>query len=983
MTRPARLVATLALAAALGAPSAAQTPPDPRPVLRVRQAERPVALASLDVRVVIHGLHAETTQTLTFHNPNDRVLEGELEFPLPDGATVNGYAIDVDGQLADAVVVAKQKARVALETEIRRGADPGLAEQVRGNLFRTRVYPIPARGQRTVRLSWVSELTTRGEEAAYHLPLPWDRPIGEAAMRVEVVRSPVAPEISGGFGNLAPKQWSDRWVAEARFQGVAPVRDLLVRLPRIPALVVQVEPGAGDEAFFAVTDLVPERPAAAPAPRRVAVAWDASGSREDEAIEREIAFLSRLLDAWPAAAVDLVVFRDRAEPPVAFAAGSGRSKLVEALRRAPRDGGTSLASLSFARGALPRAEDALWLLFSDGIGTVGEALPAPGDVPVWAATGATVADRAFLRHVAGGTGGQLVDLVALDPLAAVAAVASPRVRLVKASGSEKAVADLQLVPRADPSRVTVTGRLLAPEVMVTLAFGDGTRVVEQRSVAVRRADAARAGDGPGPVATAWAQGRAEALGLFPDRNAAELLSLGRRFGLVSAGTSLLVLETLEQHIEHGVEPSPARRGLRERYLAAVTSRDEKRGRTEQEQIERVAGLWAARVAWWEKEHDVPPGWQWSEPAMKGDAWGSAPGLPAEPSRSEEAATMTESAPRMSVRREVAAGMISLAKTSAGGVDAAVVVKPWDPETPWLVALRKAKPAAVYETYLAQRKASASPAFFLDCAGFFLKRGDRGLGLRILSNLAELRIDDPGLLRVFAWRLEEAGEIEAAVAILEKVLRLRPEDGQSRRDLALALGDLGEARGSPGDVARAIGLLWDVVRTPGQRTPEIEIVALMELNRLASRAERRGWSDVAKAKQVDARLRRPLDLDLRVSLSWDADMTDVDLHVYEPTREHAFYGHPSTAIGGLVSRDVTTGYGPEEYVLRRAVPGPYSVKAHYYGSSQQTLVGPATVTATVFTNWGRPDEKRQVLTLRLDKPRGEEQVGVVTVGSAGR
>jgi len=318
-----------------------------------------------------------------------------------------------------------------------------------------------------------------------------------------------------------------------------------------------------------------------------------------------------------------------------------------------------------------------------------------------------------------------------------------------------------------------------------------------------------------------------------------------------------------------------------------------------------------------------------------------------------------------------------------GVEAQIVIKPWDPKTPWLEALRRAAPGDLYDAYLGQRRVHASPAFFLDCAGFFLRANERALGLRILSNLAELRIDDPAMLRVFAWRLQEAGALELAVETLAKVVRLRPEDGQSRRDLALALGELGEVGARPADVAQAIELLWMVVRTPGQRTQEIELIALMELNRLAARAERRGWGDPARAAKVDGRLRGNLDLDLRVSLSWDADNTDVDLHLFEPTGEHAFYSHPKTEIGGLVSRDITNGYGPEEYVVRRAVPGPYAVKAHYYGSSQQTLVGPATLTATVFTNWGRPDEKKQLLTLRLESPREMEEIGVVTIGGAAK
>ena len=112
------------------------------------------------------------------------------------------------------------------------------------------------------------------------------------------------------------------------------------------------------------------------------------------------------------------------------------------------------------------------------------------------------------------------------------------------------------------------------------------------------------------------------------------------------------------------------------------------------------------------------------------------------------------------------------------------------------------------------------------------------------------------------------------------------------------------------------------------------------------------------------------------MSWDADATDADLHVGEPSGEVAFYGHNRTATGGMVSKDFTQGYGPEEYLVRQAQPGTFDIFAHYYGSSQQKLIGPATITATVFTNFGRPSEKKEVLTLRLDKPHDKISIGKI-------
>ena len=151
---------------------------------------------------------------------------------------------------------------------------------------------------------------------------------------------------------------------------------------------------------------------------------------------------------------------------------------------------------------------------------------------------------------------------------------------------------------------------------------------------------------------------------------------------------------------------------------------------------------------------------------------------------------------------------------------------------------------------------------------------------------------------------------------------------------------------------------------------------MELNRFLSVTARHGL-DLTEG--LDQRLLKTLDLDVRISLAWDADLTDVDLHVYEPTGERAYYGNNRTQIGGLVSRDIRDGYGPEEYVLRKAFPGVYRIAAHYYASHQQTLTGPCTVLATVYTDFARPEEQRQFLTLRLDTPNTQVNIGEVTLG----
>ena len=110
------------------------------------------------------------------------------------------------------------------------------------------------------------------------------------------------------------------------------------------------------------------------------------------------------------------------------------------------------------------------------------------------------------------------------------------------------------------------------------------------------------------------------------------------------------------------------------------------------------------------------------------------------------------------------------------------------------------------------------------------------------------------------------------------------------------------------------------------------------------------------------------------MTWDADSTDIDMHVIEPSREEIYYSHPRSATGALLSHDVTTGYGPEEFLHKNAPKGKYTVKTKYFASHQQRLIGPATITVTFYTNWGRKDQASKTMTLRLDKEKDKVTVG---------
>lgn len=280
---------------------------------------------------------------------------------------------------------------------------------------------------------------------------------------------------------------------------------------------------------------------------------------------------------------------------------------------------------------------------------------------------------------------------------------------------------------------------------------------------------------------------------------------------------------------------------------------------------------------------------------------------------------------------------------------------------------------MYAVYLDERPSYlSSTAFFLDAADILLERGQTALGLRVLSNLAEMNLENRQILRILAYRLKQAGQVKLALPVLQKVLVLSPDEPQSLRDLGLALAEDGQSQA-------AVNQLWEVVARPwNNRFPDIELIALGELNAINAGVAAAG-QPALDTSAMDTRLLRNLPLDVRAVLSWDADNTDIDLWVIDPNGERAYYGRQLTYQGGRMSNDFTGGYGPEEFVLRDAKPGTYTVKAEFYGHNQQIVAPATTLMLRLSTGFGTPAQKDENIILRLAGKKEEVTVGTFVVG----
>eukprot|EP00466_Bigelowiella_natans_P011834 jgi/Bigna1/141423/aug1.62_g16131 len=129
----------------------------------------PLRMTKASIKVFVNGMHIEVRQRLTFFNPHNKALEGELVLPLPERATICRFGkIDPETNKTNwATVVTKEKARVVFETEVRTGKKAAMVEKIEsaGNLYKTRIYPIPPQCELTVEL-WHFDSLDYGQVAS-------------------------------------------------------------------------------------------------------------------------------------------------------------------------------------------------------------------------------------------------------------------------------------------------------------------------------------------------------------------------------------------------------------------------------------------------------------------------------------------------------------------------------------------------------------------------------------------------------------------------------------------------------------------------------------------------------------------------------------------------------------------------------------------------------------------------------------------------
>ena len=362
-------------------------PHPPRPIPGPN-SYAPLEVVYHRVNVAITDQAAVTTVDQEFFNPTGMRLEGTYIFPLPPGAHIDKFAMDINGTMAEAELLPADKARGIYEDIVRRMKDPALLEYMGRDAFKVRIFPIEPNSRKKVTIKYTQLIKADAGLLEYVYPLNTEKfsakPLGDVSVKVRIetkrplksVYCPSHPaEVKRDGDHSAVVGWEDR--------NARPDTDFKVVFSTdsnpVGVDVLTYRAGPGEDGYFLLLASPGAMKSAGSQPKDIVFAIDTSGSMTNGKLDQAKKALRFCLDNLNKNdRFEIVRFSTDTEGLFGKLVPADTEHLqhaevfVDSLRPI---GGTAISeALSKSLAAVSSKEDrpAYVLFMTDGLPTVGE-----------------------------------------------------------------------------------------------------------------------------------------------------------------------------------------------------------------------------------------------------------------------------------------------------------------------------------------------------------------------------------------------------------------------------------------------------------------------------------------------------------------------------------------------------------------------------------------------------------------------------------
>jgi len=444
--------------------------------------EKSVPMKALKVSVFIENNIARTRYEMVFSNPHNRQLEGELQFPLKDGQAISYFALEVNGEMRPGVAVERTQARVAYQATVRKGVDPGLVEKIQGNLFRLRIFPIPAKGQRRVIIETQELLLADPTHAYYRLSQHFTQQLNSFDLKLQIYGLNRAPKILKSFDNNHSLRKQENQTYSYRCTQTKTVLkgEFLLEIPTRAQSTIVAFPSTKQQ-FFMADLAVPLRYTVKKKPQKITICWDQSLSRNRAQIVKELRMVERYLLYLNKVDVELIGFAHKVLYQKDFKIKNGNTKSLKSYLNAQAyDGATVISALPFEQF---KGEEIL--LFTDGIQTLGQQKKLACKKPLYVIQSAAQADPGFMSALARSNHGTVLNLAQLTLGQAFFALRTVPLQFMGFKEKTSIKNQCSIEASQHFGRLQVFGKLPLTKKHLTAQFGLGEQIIHQERIGIK------------------------------------------------------------------------------------------------------------------------------------------------------------------------------------------------------------------------------------------------------------------------------------------------------------------------------------------------------------------------------------------------------------------------------------------------------------------------------------------------------------------
>lgn len=166
----------------------------PRPIPPPRRFPLgPLEISSEKIDAKIKDQIATVSIEQEFYNPNSQQLEGTFLFPIPKGAQIDKFKMEIAGKMVEAELLSADKARKIYEDIVRKAKDPALLEFEGRDCLKVRIFPIEGNSRKKIHLSYTQLLKLDSGLIDFRVPISSEkyssRPIQSLSLNLELESS--------------------------------------------------------------------------------------------------------------------------------------------------------------------------------------------------------------------------------------------------------------------------------------------------------------------------------------------------------------------------------------------------------------------------------------------------------------------------------------------------------------------------------------------------------------------------------------------------------------------------------------------------------------------------------------------------------------------------------------------------------------------------------------------------------------------------